>query len=297
MTSWFADVRFSVSGWSTRSKFKAPYLQARSHVGVQPWLPRRKGGEGDGLVAGWRTGSKWSQEFCTPSLSTLITSHTHTHTLSLSLSLSLSHYTHTHTFRSANCYDFAVACSGQSLHATLAPKMLQSLAEKSTWFYFLAQRLNSPSPPPPPLPSPASPPSLPRQPPPPPSTLSLSKQRSFAKSEPNLLRRIASFYEDAVMCSLSIALRQTCARGRGHHHFELSPVGRPGAAEEEGREGWRRMTRTVEGGGGGGGSGGVWTCPFTFTLCLLSPSQHTHTHTHTHTHFSFFFLVIIRAHT
>ena len=123
--------------------------------------------------------------------------------------------------------------------------------------------------------------------PPPPPSLSLSKQRSFAKSEPNLLRRTASFYEDAVMCSLSIAPSQTCARGRGHHHFELWPVGWPGAAEEEGREGWRWMTRTVEEGGGGG----VWTCLFSFTLCPLSPSQYIHTH------FSFLFLVIIRTHT
>ena len=78
------------------------------------------------------------------------------------------------------------------------------------------------------------------------------------------------------MCSLSIAPRQMCARGRGHNHFELWPVGRPGAAEEEGREGWRWMTRTVEEGVGG------WTCLFSFTLCPLSPSQHTHTHTRTH---------------
>ena len=50
------------------------------------------------------------------------------------------HFTHTHThtdihwFRAASCYDFAVACHdfavachGQSLHATLTPKMLRSL--------------------------------------------------------------------------------------------------------------------------------------------------------------------------
>ena len=85
-------------------------------------------------------------------------------------------------------------------------------------------------------------------------------------------------FEDAVMCSLSIAPRQTCAWGRGHHHFELWPVGRPGAAEEEGREGWRWMTRTVERGGGG-------RCLdlslFFYTLPSFAKPIHTHTHTHT----------------
>ena len=132
--------------------------------------------------------------------------------------------------------------------------------------------------------------------PPPPPSLSLSKQRSFAKSEPNLLRRTASFHEDAVMCSLSIAPSQTCARGRGRHHFELWPVGRPGAAEEEGREGWRWMTRTVEERGGGGG-GGLDLSLFFHALPSFAKPIHTHTHTHTHTHFSFLFLVIIRTHT
>ena len=285
-----------VRGRSSKRRIYTPAAMLR--VGVHPWLPRRRGGEGDGLVAGWRTGSKWDggrarsdrKSFAhrTPAFAELhplpfhphhfthTHTHTHTHSLSLSLSLSLIH-THTHTFRAAHWYDFAVTCSGQSLHATLAPKMLRSLAEKSTWFYFLAQRLNGP----PLLSSPFS------------LSLSLSKHRSFAKSKPNLLRRIASFYEDAVMCSLSIAPRQTCARGRGHHHFELWPVGRPGAAEEEGREGWRWMTRTVEGGG--------WGCLdlslFFHTLFSFAKTTHTYTHIHTHTHFSFFFLVIIRAHT
>ena len=72
------------------------------------------------------------------------------------------------------------------------------------------------------------------------------------------------------MRSLSIATCQTWPPS-------LSAAG---AAEEDGREGWRWWTRTVGGGGGG------WTCLFSFTLCPLSPSQHTHTHTHRsiHTH-------------
>ena len=93
-----------VHGRSSKRRIYTPAAMLR--VGVQPWPPRRRGGEGGGLVAGWRMGLKWSQEFrpsnssiCTSSLSTFITSHTHahththTHSLSLSFSLSLS-YTH-----------------------------------------------------------------------------------------------------------------------------------------------------------------------------------------------------------
>ena len=71
---------------------------AMLHVGVQRRLPGRGRGEGD----------HGTQAFAPPPfpLSSLYT-HTHTHTL---------------TFRAASCYDFAVACHGQSLHATLTPK-------------------------------------------------------------------------------------------------------------------------------------------------------------------------------
>ena len=68
-----------------------------------------------------------------------------------------------------------------------------------------------------------------------------------------------------------------CARGLPPSLWTL--VGRPAAAEEEGRKGWRWLTRAVDGwrGLGEGGEAVLWT----FTLRCLSP-----THTHTHTHFS-----------
>ena len=91
--------------------------------------------------------------------------------LSLSLSLSLTH-THTHTFRAASCFDFTVACCGQSSHAILAPKMLPSHTEHPD---FLCSPRDIIVPLPPPLP-PAPPPPSPHQPP-----LSRSKQRSAAK--------------------------------------------------------------------------------------------------------------------
>ena len=144
VTSWFAGMHFSVSGLSTRSKFgasKAPFLHARLGCldeGGGWWF---SGGMEDGLEVIARVLPIELQHLHPLSF------HRHhfslSHTLTLSLSLSLTH-THTHTLRAANWYDFAVACSGQSWHATLAPKMLRSLTEKSTWFYFLAQWLNNP---------------------------------------------------------------------------------------------------------------------------------------------------------
>ena len=130
-------------------------------------------------------------------------SHTHTHTLSLSLSLSLTH-THTHThiqgcqlirFRCSMLWS-VLACYTRAKNATVTYRKIDLILfsrPETQYPLFPASTLS----------------------------LTLSKQRSAAKSEPNLLRCIASFYEDAVMCSLSIASRQTCARGRGHHHFEL----------------------------------------------------------------------------
>ena len=96
----------SVSGWNS----KAPYLHTALKiwrpqpccVGVQRGLPGRGRGEGD----------HQTQAFAPPPFP-LSSHHTHTHT-------------HTLTFRAASCYDFAIACHGQSLHATLAPKMLRS---------------------------------------------------------------------------------------------------------------------------------------------------------------------------
>ena len=95
--------------------------------------------------------------------------HPHHFTLSLSLSLSLSHaHTHTLTFRAASCYDFAVACCGQSLRAILAPKMLRSLSKNHPDFLFSSRDFIAPPPPPPP-------------------SLSRFKQRSVAKSESSIV--------------------------------------------------------------------------------------------------------------
>ena len=54
VTSWFAGMRF----FRFRSMFESAVSPLGTRVGVQRELPRRGGGEGDGLVAGWRTGSK-----------------------------------------------------------------------------------------------------------------------------------------------------------------------------------------------------------------------------------------------
>ena len=212
-------------------------------------------------------------------------SRTHTHT-----------HTHTLTFRAANCYDFnfdvpvalveiPIVVSPCMLHLCQKYLLLQSQKNRRDIVFWHRDSI------PPPHPS---------------LSLSLSKQRPASKSESNFCpwlkpqvgslvsTRTGSFYEDAVVCSLSIAPCQTCT-GRGHRHFQLWPVSRPAAAEEEGREGWGWLTGTIEG-----------DCLdlslflhslssfFSVTLCPLSPSQYTHTHTHT---LSFFFLVIIRAHT
>ena len=120
VTSWFAGMRF----FRFRSMFESAVSPLGTRVGVQRELPRRGGGEGDGLVAGWRMGSKWSQEFCpsnssicTPSLSTLITLHTHTHIHTHSFSLSL---THTHTHRHSGL----PAATISPYHAKVSPCML-----------------------------------------------------------------------------------------------------------------------------------------------------------------------------
>ena len=106
VTSWFAGMRF----FRFRSKFESavPPLgtqnltpTAMQHVGVQRRLPGRGRGEGD-----HRT-----QAFAPPPFP-LSSLYTHTHTL---------------IFRAASCYDFAVVCHGQSLHASLTPKIIQSL--------------------------------------------------------------------------------------------------------------------------------------------------------------------------
>ena len=68
-----------------------------------------------------------------------------------------------------------------------------------------------------------------------------------------------------------------CARAPSPSLWTL--VGRPSAAEEEGRKGWRWLTRAVERGVGGGGRSSLDFHP------SLSFSN-THTHTHTHTNFS-----------
>ena len=115
VTSWFAGMRF-FHFWSM---FESAVSPLGTRVGVQRELPRRGGGEGDGLVAGWRFSGRMEdgleviarvlpielQHLHTPPPfppSSLYT-HTHTHTLSLS-------HTHTPTFRAARCYYFAVSC-------------------------------------------------------------------------------------------------------------------------------------------------------------------------------------------
>ena len=130
----------AVSPLCTRNMTPAAMLR----VGVQHGLPRRGGGDGDSLEAEWRTAlvAGWmgdGLEVIARILPILLPFHPHHFTHSLSLTLS-----HTHS-----CYDFAVACNGQSLHSILAPKTLQSL-KKINPISFLAQRLNSPSSPPPP---------------------------------------------------------------------------------------------------------------------------------------------------
>ena len=111
-----------------------------------------------------------------------------------------------------------------------------------------------------------------------------------------------SFYEEAVLCSQSIPPRQTCARPPSlwtlnSGHFELwTLVGRPAAAEEEGRKGRRGLTKAVEGERGDslgfhssrerGGFFGL-----SLFVVFLQANTHTrartHTHTHTHTHTSY----------
>ena len=81
------------------------------------------------------------------------------------------------------------------------------------------------------------------------------------------------------MCSLSIAPRQACAQTfcAAAHHFELWPVGRPGAAEEQEREGWSGWLEPQREGGWGGVFG-----PVSFlSHFVLFRQVNTHTHTHT----------------
>ena len=92
-TSWFAVVRFSISGWSTRSKFKAPYLHARSHAACwrTAMAASTKGRGGWWFSGGMEDGLEVIARVLHP-LPFRPHHFTHTHTLSLSLS-----HTHTHT--------------------------------------------------------------------------------------------------------------------------------------------------------------------------------------------------------
>ena len=94
--------------------------------------------------------------------------------------------------------------------------------------------------------------------------------------------RMGSLYEDAVLCSQSIAPRQTCARPRSLSLWTLVSCSWGGR-----KKGLEVADWAVE-----GERGILWT----FTLRRLSPSQHTHaedfsnlshlkivTHTRTHT--------------
>ena len=138
VTYWFAGMHFrfrskfesTVSPLGTRNLTPAAMVR----VGVQRGLPRRGGmGGGGGLVAGWRTARSDRKSFAhrTPAFAPhpfnphhFTHMHACTHERIHSLTLSLTHtLSLSLIFRATNRYDSGC---GQSLHATLAPKMLQS---------------------------------------------------------------------------------------------------------------------------------------------------------------------------
>ena len=163
-TSWFAGMRFSVSGWSTRSKFGAskfenscdhfePVLHPTTKPSPSP--PSRGGSQGcTPLYANTQHGCRCGEtvlcpsnsSICTPSLSTLITSHTHTHTHTHTLSLPLIHtHTHTHTdIQGCQLLRFrpmlwsVLACYTHAKNATVTYRKIDLIL-------FLTQRLNNPS--------------------------------------------------------------------------------------------------------------------------------------------------------
>ena len=124
VTFWFAGLRFF--------RFRSMLESAVSALGCRISAQRSKSDARRHAVC-WRTA------FAPLPFHPHHFTHTHTHTYSLS-------HIHIHWFRAASCYDFAVACNGQSCACYTRAQNDTVTYRNSTRFSFLTQRLHSPSP-------------------------------------------------------------------------------------------------------------------------------------------------------